>query len=72
MIYVYCVLTPLVVCQWDIVPWLGAIVCLVSVVCMTSLDLIASELENPFGEDDNDLLVYEMQESFNSVVVCRK
>ena len=49
----------------------GAVVCLVSVVCMTSLDLVASELENPFGEDDNDLFVYERHESFNSVLVCR-
>ena len=50
----------------------GAVVCLVSVVCMPSLDLIASELENPFGEDDIDLLVYEMQGSFHSVLVFRK
>merc|ERR1712046_263893 len=37
----------------------------ISVICMLSLDLIASELENPFGEDPNDLPAFSMQYDMN-------
>mmetsp|Transcript_17731 Transcript_17731/g.41122 ORF Transcript_17731/g.41122 Transcript_17731/m.41122 type:complete len:653 (-) Transcript_17731:54-2012(-) len=60
LVYVYMVVTPLVIVTWDLEPWLAALGTFFSVLCMVGLDLIASELENPFGEDANDLPVKEI------------
>mmetsp|Transcript_5961 Transcript_5961/g.13124 ORF Transcript_5961/g.13124 Transcript_5961/m.13124 type:complete len:664 (+) Transcript_5961:97-2088(+) len=60
LIYVYMFVTPLVIVTWDLEPWLAGLGTFFSVLCMIGLDLIASELENPFGEDANDLPVREI------------
>jgi len=39
-------------------------------VCMLGLDLIASELENPFGTDANDLPTLELQHEMNRNLMC--
>jgi len=65
LLYIYMIITPLVTCIWDAQPWLCSIFTFISVVCMCGLDLIASELENPFGDDPNDLPGMEMQDNFN-------
>jgi len=65
LIQIYTILTPLVVCTWGTWSWLCAIFTFISVTCMIGLDLIASELENPFGEDPNDLPVADLQRDFN-------
>jgi len=57
LVYFYMAVTPLVVCTHKGPPYLCAFFTLISVICMLGLDLIASELENPFGDDPNDLPV---------------
>merc|ERR1712216_413323 len=61
----YMVLTPIMCSTWDVNPFMSAAFSCVSVICMLGLDLIASELENPFGHDVNDLPVVDMQHGFN-------
>mmetsp|Transcript_29469 Transcript_29469/g.84350 ORF Transcript_29469/g.84350 Transcript_29469/m.84350 type:complete len:562 (-) Transcript_29469:44-1729(-) len=65
LVFFYMLITPMVVCSWTTAAWSCAIFTFVSVVCMVGLDLIAIELENPFGDDPNDLPVLEMQNIFN-------
>lgn len=38
---------------------------LISTVCLIGVELIATELEHPFGEDANDLPCFAMQQNFN-------
>jgi len=45
--------------------WAAGVVSFVSALSMCGLDKVAIELENPFGEDANDLPVFEMQTVFN-------
>eukprot|EP00747_Dinoflagellata_sp_TGD_P145644 gnl/TRDRNA2_/TRDRNA2_176605_c0_seq7.p1 gnl/TRDRNA2_/TRDRNA2_176605_c0~~gnl/TRDRNA2_/TRDRNA2_176605_c0_seq7.p1 ORF type:complete len:525 (+),score=69.56 gnl/TRDRNA2_/TRDRNA2_176605_c0_seq7:63-1637(+) len=67
MLVFYVMLTPLVICTWsDTNPWLCCAFTLVTCTGVLSLDMIANELENPFGEDDNDLPCFEMQHMMNS------
>eukprot|EP00404_Azadinium_spinosum_P058988 CAMPEP_0180702846 /NCGR_PEP_ID=MMETSP1038_2-20121128/6327_1 /TAXON_ID=632150 /ORGANISM="Azadinium spinosum, Strain 3D9" /LENGTH=581 /DNA_ID=CAMNT_0022734613 /DNA_START=15 /DNA_END=1760 /DNA_ORIENTATION=+ len=69
LIWIYMVATPFVICAWDTESWLCGLFTLVSVVCMLGLDLIASELENPFGDDSNDLPCLEMQHDMNRSLI---
>eukprot|EP00747_Dinoflagellata_sp_TGD_P166588 gnl/TRDRNA2_/TRDRNA2_189600_c0_seq1.p1 gnl/TRDRNA2_/TRDRNA2_189600_c0~~gnl/TRDRNA2_/TRDRNA2_189600_c0_seq1.p1 ORF type:complete len:574 (+),score=79.32 gnl/TRDRNA2_/TRDRNA2_189600_c0_seq1:73-1794(+) len=65
LIGLYLLVTPVMISTWDIHPAMCAVFTYVSVMCMLGLDLIASELENPFGTDPNDLPVIDMQQEFN-------
>eukprot|EP00747_Dinoflagellata_sp_TGD_P084940 gnl/TRDRNA2_/TRDRNA2_162713_c0_seq1.p1 gnl/TRDRNA2_/TRDRNA2_162713_c0~~gnl/TRDRNA2_/TRDRNA2_162713_c0_seq1.p1 ORF type:complete len:575 (+),score=90.28 gnl/TRDRNA2_/TRDRNA2_162713_c0_seq1:115-1839(+) len=65
LIYLYMFVTPLVICTWESHPVVCFCYTMFSVVCMTGLDLIASELENPFGDDPNDLPCLAMQHEMN-------
>jgi len=68
LLSVYMVITPVVVCLWATSPWVCAGFTFASVVCMKGLDLVASELQNPFGEDANDLPMVEMHVEFNQML----
>mmetsp|Transcript_46008 Transcript_46008/g.144141 ORF Transcript_46008/g.144141 Transcript_46008/m.144141 type:complete len:571 (+) Transcript_46008:96-1808(+) len=57
--------TPMLMCAWvDSAMWAG-ILCFIQVMFYWSLNSIATELENPFGEDANDLPAKEIQQDFN-------
>jgi len=47
--------TPLLMCQWTTAPPWTFGLCFIQVFVLWSLNAIACELENPFGEDANDL-----------------
>merc|ERR1711879_809058 len=69
LITVHACMTPLVICQWTASLWSCAALTLMSVMCMKGLDLISTELENPFGEDANDLPTYQMHYEMNRDLV---
>lgn len=69
MLTLYMIITPLVICTWDTYPWLCSLVTCLSVTCMFGLESIAAELENPFGEDANDLPIHEMQHVMNRTLL---
>merc|ERR1712151_501499 len=59
------VVTPIVLSMWTTKISTCAFFTFLSVLCMITLDLIAQELENPFGDDPNDLPSFAMQEEMN-------
>mmetsp|Transcript_13411 Transcript_13411/g.31509 ORF Transcript_13411/g.31509 Transcript_13411/m.31509 type:complete len:651 (+) Transcript_13411:91-2043(+) len=71
LVYVYMIMTPLVISAWGFAPLTCAVATLVSCVCMIGLDLIASELENPFGDDDNDLPILDIHKQFMRVLLAQ-
>mmetsp|Transcript_78559 Transcript_78559/g.243714 ORF Transcript_78559/g.243714 Transcript_78559/m.243714 type:complete len:603 (+) Transcript_78559:3-1811(+) len=71
LIQIYTIITPLVVSTWGTWSWMCCIFTFVSVTCMIGLDLIASELENPFGDDPNDLPVQELQADINKILTMQ-
>lgn len=64
LVFVHSIVTPIVASGWTSAIWSCSLFTFLSVGCMMCLDLIAIELENPFGNDDNDLPVHEMQRNF--------
>merc|ERR1719473_1310421 len=52
-------------CVWTSLPIGAFAFTLCSAMCFWSLELIAAELENPFGDDVNDLPVLGFQEDLN-------
>jgi len=65
MIQLHLVITPFVICQWTgwhisafFLTWLSGIT-------MVAMDCIATEIENPLGDDVNDLPVHEMHMRLN-------
>lgn len=60
------VITPIMICTWTIQPILSGLFSFLVVLTFWSLYAIATELENPFGDDPNDLDAVEMQRSMNA------
>lgn len=71
LLQIYTIITPVVVSTWEAWPWVGSLFTFVSVTCLVGLDLIACELENPFGDDPNDLPVVDMQRDMNKFLVLQ-
>jgi predicted membrane chloride channel (bestrophin family) len=66
---VYSFFTPLVMCTWSQHAISAALFTFICVVGLKSIDLITTELENPFGDDPNDLPVHEFHRQFNGQLV---
>eukprot|EP00930_Biecheleria_cincta_P054835 TRINITY_DN4122_c0_g1_i1.p1 TRINITY_DN4122_c0_g1~~TRINITY_DN4122_c0_g1_i1.p1 ORF type:complete len:288 (-),score=48.01 TRINITY_DN4122_c0_g1_i1:208-1071(-) len=65
MITLHLIITPLVMCQWTS-HWMGTfLLTLVACVSLASLDLISVEIENPLGDDLNDLPVHDIHQRMN-------
>jgi len=62
LLFVHSVLTPMVISQSSSSAVTCSILSLVSVICLRGIDLICWELDNPFGNDENDLPSYEMHQ----------
>lgn len=65
MIILHLIITPLVMCQWTSHWSATFLLTLVSCVSLASMDLIAVEIENPLGDDPNDLPVHAMHARLN-------
>jgi predicted membrane chloride channel (bestrophin family) len=57
--------TPFAMCSWTDHAASCGFLTFIAVLCLACLELIASELENPFGDDDNDLPVDSFQDALN-------
>jgi len=57
--------TPFAMCSWTSHPAAAFVLTFTGVMCLVSLELIARQLENPFGEDPNDLPIDSFQEMMN-------
>jgi len=63
---VYSISTPIIMVVWSTHPAVAFIITFVCTVALWSIELIATEIENPFGQDVNDLPVFEFQEDMNA------
>eukprot|EP00439_Symbiodinium_sp_Y106_P057472 s4335_g8.t1 len=66
MLILHWILTPLVASQTVLKPWWAGIIVFVVSTSYWTLFYIAQEIDQPFGEDANDLPVREMQREFNA------
>ena len=66
VLIIYTVLTPIVASQSILQPWWAGIMVFVVCVSYWTLFYIAQEIDQPFGDDPNDLPIKEMQHDFNS------
>jgi putative membrane protein len=59
---------PFAMCSWTD-HWVSCtFLTFITVMCLTSLEIISTELENPFGHDDNDLPVAAFQDAINETL----
>lgn len=65
LLLMHWVVTPLVVAQWVSTPWWGALFSFITVFIYWSLNSIATEIENPFGADANDIDAEGLQKDLN-------
>jgi len=65
LLVLHWIVTPPLMCMWVTSPLWTGILAFVQVFFLWSLNTIATELENPFGDDVNDLPAEEMQKEMN-------
>merc|ERR1719242_642443 len=65
LLLLHSVITPFVMSSFITAKWWAAIITSVPVFGMYSVNLVATELEMPFGDDDNDLPLQTFQEEMN-------
>jgi len=65
LLVLHWIITPPLMCMWVTSPLWTGILTFVQVFFLWSLNTIATELENPFGDDVNDLPAEELQKDLN-------
>lgn len=65
LIAVYMAISPIVISMGADDPVYCFVLTFISIVCMKGIDMIAIELENPFGDDPNDLPIATMHAAVN-------
>jgi hypothetical protein len=66
ILIIHWICVPFVVYPWVTLPHMAGLMAFIQVFVLWALNFIAVEIENPFGIDDNDLDVREMQKQLNS------
>jgi len=61
----YVCFIPIVMCLLVQEAWMACVFGFLSVLCLISVDLVSTEIENPFGQDANDLPCHEFQHKMN-------
>jgi len=69
LVRVNMIVSPFVMCLWTDFPWVAALFTLVTTGCIHTLSLIATEIENPLGDDVNDLPCHQYHADFNDHLV---
>jgi len=69
MLLVHWLVTPMMAAAAIDSSWWAGIMCFLSVASFWSLYYIALEIDQPFGEDKNDLPIREMQKDFNRSIL---
>lgn len=65
MVWFYLLFTPFIMTAWTEQPVMAMVFTFLSSTCLMSLEMIAAELENPFGKDINDLPCHVFQDALN-------
>mmetsp|Transcript_133632 Transcript_133632/g.236524 ORF Transcript_133632/g.236524 Transcript_133632/m.236524 type:complete len:619 (+) Transcript_133632:103-1959(+) len=66
LMFVHVIALPFIVVSWTGQPAAAAILTFLSSCCFMSLEMISAELENPFGDDANDLAITDFHDHFNN------
>merc|ERR1712107_212562 len=69
LLMVYMLITPVAMSFWTDHGVTAFLFSFLAVMCMMSLELIAEQLENPFGDDHNDLPCLYFQEDLNDCLL---
>lgn len=69
VILLHCLMTPVVMVSWCDHPFWAGLLTFLQVFTIQAMDYIALEIEDPFGQDVNDLDGYEMQRQMNNHLV---
>eukprot|EP00933_Yihiella_yeosuensis_P026291 TRINITY_DN203_c2_g1_i1.p1 TRINITY_DN203_c2_g1~~TRINITY_DN203_c2_g1_i1.p1 ORF type:complete len:347 (+),score=51.17 TRINITY_DN203_c2_g1_i1:88-1128(+) len=69
MLIIHWVVTPLLAAQLIYAPVWIPVVCFCVTFCLWSVLFISFEMDNPFGDDNNDLPVKDMQKDFNRALL---
>mmetsp|Transcript_134922 Transcript_134922/g.269221 ORF Transcript_134922/g.269221 Transcript_134922/m.269221 type:complete len:468 (-) Transcript_134922:182-1585(-) len=69
LILLHCLMTPVVMVSWCESPVWAGVLTFLQVFCIQALDKISLEIEDPFGQDPNDLDCFEMQRQMNNHLV---
>merc|ERR1719409_2523127 len=65
MVHLYTLLTPFVMLLWTRQPWVACICCFISTFGIHGVNNIATQLEDPLGDDANDLPCHEFHHTMN-------
>jgi len=65
----YVCFIPIVMCLLVHEAWIALVCGFLSVLCLISVDLVSTEIENPFGQDANDLPCHEFQHKMNKALL---
>ena len=68
-VWVIVVVIPLVLSQYTLERWLGAVLTFLTVTCFAGLHEVARELENPFRNIPNDIPIVTIQAQLNEAIV---
>jgi len=68
LLVLHWLIVPFICSQWVTKPWFAALFCFIQVFTLWTLNLIAVELENPFGSDANDIDGEAMHDAFNNAL----
>lgn len=68
-VWVIVVVVPLVLTQYTLEAWLGAVLTFLSVTCFAGLHEVARELENPFRNIPNDIPIVTIQAQMNEAII---
>jgi len=69
MLIVHWIMTPMIAAATIATWWWSSLMCFFVVTAFWSLFYIALEIDQPFGEDANDLPIKEMQQDFNKSIL---
>lgn len=69
LLMIHWLMMPIVMAQWTAQPVWASVCAFVQVLILWALNFIATEMENPFGDDANDLNLGQMQEEMNEFLL---
>merc|ERR1712187_344987 len=69
LLFLNMVCTPVVMCFYVGNAVVAALLSFIVILCFVSIEMISSELENPLGDDENDLPCHSWQKELNETLL---
>jgi len=65
LVLINMVATPFMMCRFTDSPLVASLFSMICIVCINTIHMIATEIEDPLGDDTNDLPCHEYHDAFN-------